>query len=232
MRLGGTACALATMLLASAGGALAAAPSIPLAQAHLTPYGATYAISGDVRGMQVWQVSRGGGATTVVTIQTRLAGQSETDRFVLAAKGLGLRSASERLRAKGLTLVISAVASGAQLSETAVVNGRTEHVTYPLTAASYVNEALLTVLTGLSLKTGQRSVVHDILLQHAADVPVGLAVGGASRVRTGAGTFRCLRLAISSAGGTQTAWLSTGAQPVLVRYANGQTTFTLTSLRR
>jgi hypothetical protein len=222
----------AALWLAAGAVPAAAAPAIPLAQAHLSAYEATYAISGAATGRETWQIRAGSHGTTDVTLKTSVSGESETDQLVLGARGLGLRSARERLTAPSLAVTITATVSGTSVNEVAVVNGQTEHVHYPMTATSYANEALLPTLAGLRLKSGERSVIHDIILQHAEDAPVGIAVGAATEITTPAGTFHCLAVTLSSAGGRQTAWVATGAQPVLVRYANGQTTFTLTSLTR
>jgi hypothetical protein len=221
------------LLLAAAPLTQAAARPIPLADAHLSAYRATYAITGAVRGTQTWRVSPDGSALTTVVVQTRLPGERESQTFVLGAHGLRPRSVFEEVHASALSMTIHAVAVGRKIDETAVVNGKTEHVTYPLAPTTVINATLLVTIAGLRIRAGEVSVIHDVVLQHAEDAPVGLSVGDrATTIRTQAGTFTCLPVTLSSASGHQTVWLSTGPEPVLVRYANGQTTFTLTALAR
>jgi hypothetical protein len=212
--------------------AAAAAPPLPLARARLAAYDATYAITGAASGTQTWQIRGGKGGTADVRIRTRIATETVTAALVLGRPGLRLRSARESISAPGVHVSITAVVRGGQIAESAVVNGRKEHVHYPMTATTYANQALLPTLSALPLRPGERSVIRDVVLAHAGDVPVGLAVGKISTVRTPAGTFRCAAVTLSSASGRQTAWVRVGAHPVLVRYANGTTTFTLTALKR
>ena len=226
------ACAIAVAALTGAAVPVAAAQAIPLAGADLAAYDATYAISGAVTGRETWQVPAGARGTTDVTLETAAGPARETNRLVLAARGLALRSVHETLRAPGLVATITARASGGRLSETAVVNGRVEHAEFPIAPTTYANVALLPTLAGLALRPGERAVVHDVVLKHAGVVPIGLAVADGGRVRTPAGTFRCLAVTLAWSAGSQTAWVSTGPEPVLVRYRNPQTTFTLTSLQR
>lgn len=224
--------AFALALAPTAAVVAAAARPLPLAQARLSAYDAIYTITGVASGNQTWQIRQGEGDTTDVTLHTRIAGQSETDHLVLSRRGLAFRSARETITAPNVEVTIAASVKGSEVAETAVVNGRVEHLSYPMTPTTYENEALLPTLSGLPLRPGERSVIHDVVLQHGGNVALGLSVGRLSTVKTRAGAFRCAAVTISSASGRQTAWVKVGPDPVLVRYANGQTTFTLTALKR
>lgn len=219
----------ACALLACAPSTVAA--SSPWAGAHLWSYTARYALTGRAAGSQVWQVraNKGGGASVV--LRTAIAGQNETDTLELGGRGLSLVSAREALKAGAITLSIDAKASGGRLNENAVVNGRREHVAYAMPALTFANIALLVTVSAAAWRPGERTEVHVIVLKHAETVPVGLLAGKPVEVRTPAGRFRCLPVTISSVGGRQTAWVSVGPHPVLVRYANAATTFTLASLK-
>lgn len=211
-------------------GPLARAAAAPWTQARLWNYAARYAISGAAQGTDTWQV-RVAGKNTEVTMVTSVPGQSETDRLVLASRGLALVSAQENLHAASTALTITAVSAHGRMAENAVVNGRHEHVSYTLGAATFGNVALLVTLSGTPWRAGQRYVIRDIVLKHAGEARLGLSVARAVRLGTRAGTFTCLPITISSAGGIQTVWIATGPRPVMVRYRNAATTFTLVSLK-
>jgi hypothetical protein len=226
------ALAASVALLTAATPAAAGTPA-PYTRARLVSYVATYRIAGATAGSETWQVHAAAGAgPSTVTLRLSIPGETETDVLTLAPVGLVPHVVRERLTAPSLTLAIRAAAIGGRLVERADVNGRAERVTFALGAGAYPNVELLVLLSATPLAPGQRFVLRDLVLKHAATVAVGVSVGGAVTVRTPAGTFHCLAVTLSTAGGEQTLDVATGPRPVLVRYANAKTRFTLQRLTR
>jgi len=225
-----------TIAIGAGSGSVGATAPIAWSAARLHAYTATYRITrngtGAVVGSERVQVTLAGAVARLRQTLT-VGGEVETDSLTLAARGLALKTLAERLAAAGQVVSIDATARGRALAVRADVAGKREAFTMAAPAGSpwIENEALLVTLAAVPLRPGEESIVDDLVVQHDTIARLGLAVGKRTTVRTGAGTFTCLAVTMASLGGNQTVWVSTGRAPVMVRYANAATTFTLTALR-
>ena len=214
---------------APTGGAMA---SIPLASATLSPYAATYKISGPVTGTETVDVAAANGKGMQVTQDATIGEVKEHEVFTLAARGLAVHAATEAISAPGVKVAIAAKPSGQAMQENATVNGRIEAPTIPLQKPYQVNGVLLTALSGLTLRPGETATIEDVILQHATSVPLALTVGKETTLATPIGTEPCYPVTLSAAGKLQTAWYEAKAPHALLRYVNGQVVFEIASLTR
>jgi hypothetical protein len=206
--------------------------SIPLSSAQLSSYTATYTIKGTQSGSETVQVQEAAGGSVQVSQHTAVGSQREDDSFSLTARGLILRSASERITAPGTDVTIAAHPSGNVMQENATVNGRVETPTIALQKPWQVNGVLLTALSGIALRAGETATLEDVTLKHATSAPIGISVGNEETVSTAIGKVACFPLTITAGGNVQTAWYEAAAPHVLMKYVNGPETSEISTLKR
>jgi hypothetical protein len=232
VRIGTPAALAAAVCLVVAGTARAASVQRTLAGARLGAYTATYAITGKVRGTYTLRVGRPRGGAVTVNVTEVLKGYTERDAFVLSARGLRLRSAKETLEADRSTATLDAAVSGGKAKVTVDDAGTVQHVTLAMGSTAVMNDVLLETLAALHLKGGEKIVITDVVFKSATEVRMGVSVGRRTTVRTPAGRFSAYPLTLATAAGHQTEWVSSAGGGVMVKYANGQTTFTLAKFER
>ncbi len=226
-----------TALLTACGGPFAgphqpSPTAIPLSSAQLAPYVGRYDITGPVTGSSIMRIFPASGGTVRVVLHETIGQTTLFQQFTLAAKGLQVRQASERIVAPHATVTISAHPQGAVLQEHATVNGRIETPQITLRSPWQVNSVLLAAISGMHLRPHAGATLEDVILQHATSVPLALAIGQVTLLSTPVGKVRCYPVTLSAGGRQQTAWYEVAAPHALIKYTNGPETFMIVALSR